>query len=97
MPRRIMNKPKPKGSFPSIHDELVLVKAKKGMKQARKQQQTAKYFFWKTMNMTLRLANAKVGRSGHTIKSFEQCISRDSTIREEEMFLMDCIDGTFEV
>jgi hypothetical protein len=96
MPRKACRIPKrPKGSFPSIHDELTLVKGKSGNKQTRKN--AAKSVMRTTMNLTLRLAMANVGRLGYKTNSFEQCVSLDTTIREEEIFLMDFVDGIFEV
>ena len=52
----------------------------------------------KAMNLAIRMARSKVASLGrHHHISIDQSLSRDSTIREEEIFLMDYVDGTFEV
>ncbi|KAG7366740.1 hypothetical protein IV203_029410 [Nitzschia inconspicua] len=90
---------KPKGSFPSIYDEGVKVKTGKGTnKYSRKR--VANTVLGKFIKGTVRIAKSKMASLGKLQNlqiSFDQSLSRDSTIREEEIFLMDYVDGTFEV
>lgn len=87
---------KPKGSFPSVDDRIVLAKPFSGKKKPLGKSVT-KSVLKKMMNVTVRIAQARVASLGQKTISFEQSLSRDSTIREEEIFLMDYVDGTFEV
>jgi hypothetical protein len=92
---------KPKGSFPSIHDDIVLApsSSSSGNSKMPRKRSVANTVLGKVMNFSVRMATSKVAKKlgKHHHISFDQSLSRDSTIREEEIFLMDYVDGTFEV
>lgn len=89
-------KPMSSGSFPSVDDRIVPAKPFSG-KKTRFGKKMTKSVLKKMVNLTVRIAQARVAGLGQRTIAAEQSLSRDSTIREEEVFLMDYVDGTFEI
>jgi hypothetical protein len=96
---------RPKGSFPTLHDnDVILAKHKK------KGKERSTSFANKMKNLKSRM-NKKTGNHlGNNIRnhnhhhsnnsqanSFDQIPSKDSDVPEEEVVLMDYVDGTFEI
>lgn len=91
---------RPKGSFPTIHDDdIVLAKQRK----IGKERSTS--LVHKMKNLKNRMNKKTASKHGHNnrhshssqVNSFDQIPSKDSDIPEEEVVLMDYVDGTFEI
>lgn len=91
---------RPKGSFPSLQDEILLVQS---VSEPRHHRKTMSQFVSHSVkNIKSHVTGKKVrGRWGsnnvNNRISFDNTFSKDSDIREEEVSLMDYVDGTYQI
>jgi hypothetical protein len=94
---------RPKGSFPSINDyEIILVKSVRAHRKPKKDLMSLyrKVRNWKHhfTQSKVRMMRKNTNNRSH-FKSLDRtpCSSRDDDVREDEISLLDYVDGTVEV